>query len=282
MPTRRRPLLQRLLPRLGVQARDVPAGVLVHRGRGSRVHTVSEDLAVVSRRRLERFEREKQLVRYLVHQHVVTILRLYRVNCVIDAGANHGQYARRLRRAGYKGHIVSFEPVAETFERLQASAARDPRWSVHRCALGREESVVTMNVVPGTLSSVLTPTQFGYDRYHQLHDATTEDVPVRRLDALLDELVEPVAEPRPYLKLDTQGFDLEVFAGLGDRVREFRGLQSEVAVMQIYDGMPMMPEAIATYEAAGFEITALYPVSRQSRTGRVVEFDCVMVRADAL
>jgi hypothetical protein len=44
----------------------------------------------------------------------------------------------------------------------------------------------------------------------------------------------------------------------------------------------MMPQSIATYEAAGFEITALYPVSRQSRTGRVVEFDCVMVRPDTL
>ena len=55
-------------------------------------------------------------------------------------------------------------------------------------------------------------------------------------------------------------------------------MQSEVAVMPIYDGMPMMEEALAAYAAAGFEITALYPVSRQSRTGRVVEFDCVLVR----
>src|SRR5436309_1851618 len=39
-----------------------------------------------------------------------------------------------------------------------------------------------------------------------------------------------------------------------------------------------MPEALAAYEAAGFEITALYPVSRDRRTARVLEFDCVMVR----
>ena len=281
MPGWRRRLL-RQLPRLGVSARPVPGGVLVHRGDGPRVRALSEDLAVVSRRGLERFEREKQLVRFLVHQHVVTILRLYRVNCVIDVGANHGQYARRLRHAGYKGQIVSFEPVAETFARLQASAAGDPRWSVHRCALGREESVATMTVVPGTLSSVLAPTPFGMDRYRQFHTATHEEVPVRRLDAMLDAVTADVPDRRLYLKLDTQGYDLEVFAGMGERTAEVCAMQSEVAVLPIYDGMPMMAEALATYAAAGFEITALYPVSRQSRTGRVVEFDCVLVRADAL
>ena len=89
-------------------------------------------------------------------------------------------------------------------------------------------------------------------------------------------------EPRPYLKLDTQCYDLEAFAGLGDRTRDFVGMQSEVALLQIYDGMPRMPEALQVYEAAGFEITGLFPVSRQSRTARVLEFDCVMVRADSL
>jgi hypothetical protein len=39
---------------------------------------------------------------------------------------------------------------------------------------------------------------------------------------------------------------------------------------------------LAEYEAAGFEVTALYPVSRERRTARVLEFDCVMVRAEAL
>ena len=59
-------------------------------------------------------------------------------------------------------------------------------------------------------------------------------------------------------------------------------MQSEVALMEIYKGMPRMPEALAAYEAAGFEIAALYPVSRQTRTARVLEYDCVMVRASAM
>ena len=45
-------------------------------------------------------------------------------------GANRGQYARRLRRTGFKGHIASFEPVPAVFEELRATAAEDPRWLV--------------------------------------------------------------------------------------------------------------------------------------------------------
>jgi hypothetical protein len=52
--------------------------------------------------------------------------------------------------------------------------------------------------------------------------------------------------------------------------------------MQIYEGMPRLPDALAVYEKAGFDVAAMYPVSRQGKTGRVLEFDCVMVRGSLL
>ena len=225
---------------------------------------------------------DKAFGHYLVHRHVAGILAMYRVNCVIDVGANRGQYARELRQAGYGGHIASFEPVPDDYARLAAAARGDERWTVHPYALGREDGVIEMNAVPGTLSSLLEPTRFGARRYERLREPRTVEVAVRRLDGLLDAVLAPVTAPRPYLKLDTQGFDLEVFAGLGERAAGFVGMQSELALMRIYEGMPRLPEALATYEAAGFEVTGLYPVSRQSRTARVLEFDCVMVRPGAL
>ena len=210
------------------------------------------------------------------------LFEMYGVNCVIDVGAHEGEYAERLRSGGYEGRIVSFEPVPRAFAQLERRAADDRDWSVHQIALGREDGTTTMNVVPGTLSSIRAPTEFGARRYKRLRDPETVEIQVRRLDALLDELLDGIESARPYLKLDTQGFDLDVFAGAGDRISEFVGMQSELALMQIYEGMPRLPEALPVYEAAGFDVAAMYPVSRQGKTGRVLEFDCVMVRGRLL
>ena len=51
-------------------------------------------------------------------------------------------------------------------------------------------------------------------------------------------------------------------------------------MLLIYEGMLRMPAALATYEEAGLEISGVYPVTRE-RDGRVIEYDCVIVRAAA-
>jgi FkbM family methyltransferase len=225
---------------------------------------------------------EQTIMGALARTQLGVLLRMYGVNCALDVGAHKGQSARALRAAGHRGRIVSFEPVQRPFEVLARRAADDPEWLVRQVAAGREDGEQEMQVVPGTLSSMLPATRFGAGRYERLREPEAQTIQVRRLDGLLDEVLAGVEAPRIFLKLDTQGFDLEAFAGLGDRVRDVVALQSEVALMSIYEGAPRMPDAITTYEQAGFEVAALYPVSRQSRTGRVLEYDCVMVRAAAL
>lgn len=228
------------------------------------------------------FALHKKAQEYLGARHTASILRHYRMNCVFDVGANIGQYGQQLRAHGYRGRIVSFEPVSAVADKLRQATEDDPDWWVRPFALGREDRTDSINVVHGSMSSLLAPTAFGNTRYKRFRKTRSEEITLRRLDGLLDEALDGIDDPRPYLKLDTQGFDLEAYAGAGERIREFVGMQSEVALMQIYEGMPRMDEAIRTYEADGFEITGMYPVTREESTGRVLEFDCVMVRADAL
>ncbi|MEV0220025.1 FkbM family methyltransferase [Streptomyces sp. NPDC050704] len=225
-------------------------------------------------------EREFQLAaaHYLCAQHVAALLERYRVNCVFDVGANTGQYGKGLRRFGYTGRIVSFEPVADTFAKLRRSAEKDPDWQVYNFALGREDAVQSIHVDWKSMNSLLPPSEYGKGRYKRFVKGRTEEIEVRRLDGVMEKVLEGVADPRPYLKMDTQGFDMEVFAGAGKRIADFVGMQSEVAALRLYEGSPAMGEAIAAYEEAGFGITGMYPVTREEPSGRVVEFDCVMMR----
>ena len=71
-----------------------------------------------------------------VQEHLAELFARTRPECVLDVGANAGQYGTLLRAHGYQGWIVSFEPVAGPFEQLREAAGRDRRWRVLPQALG--------------------------------------------------------------------------------------------------------------------------------------------------
>jgi hypothetical protein len=93
---------------------------------------------------------------------------------------------------------------------------------------------------------------------------------------VLDELAAEGSFRNIFLKLDTQGFDAEVFKGLGSRLDDVRVLQSEISLIPIYENMPHWTESIALYESAGFGVAGMFPVNWDA--GRVVEYDCLLTR----
>jgi Methyltransferase FkbM domain len=56
---------------------------------------------------------------------------------------------------------------------------------------------------------------------------------------------------RTYLKLDTQGFDLEVLRGGAQVISTLPALQTEVSFHPFYEGMPDYKMAIAAFETYG-------------------------------
>ena len=67
--------------------------------------------------------------------HLANVFDKYLVDCVIDVGANAGQYGAFLRGIGFNGWIVSFEPVKSVFEKLVESAKGDDKWICYNLAL---------------------------------------------------------------------------------------------------------------------------------------------------
>jgi FkbM family methyltransferase len=224
----------------------------------------------------------RQLGSFLLEEQVSAILDRLQVDVVLDVGANVGQFGRTLRRAGYRGRIESFEPVAEFAAKLRRRTQKDPRWRVHEYALGDEDTTTEINATPGaSLSSLLPASDFGKEWSRKLETSVKQEIRVRRLDGVLDEVLAGLDRPRVYLKLDTQGYDVAAFRGAGDRIAEVVAMQSEVSCLPIYDGMPELEDQLREYRSAGFDLAGLFPVSMHRPTLRVLEFDAVLVREEA-
>ena len=215
-----------------------------------------------------------------VETHLRALLPMLEVDCVLDVGGYWGEFGTRLRDSGYSGRIVSFEPVAANVERLTKVAARDHDWQVRRAALGRAMGRLQLNVTSGTqFSSFRQPLAAVLSEMPGAAVERREEVAVYRLDEVIADCL-PRPDSRVFLKLDTQGWDLEVLAGASDCLDRVVCLQSEISVRPIYEGMPRYLEALAAMEGLGFEPTGFFPVARDRRL-RLVELDCVMTRSDA-
>lgn len=203
------------------------------------------------------------------------------VDCVLDVGAHWGEYGRFLRdRVGYRGRIVSFEPMAESVGKLRAAAAGDPEWRVVHAALGEASREAELNVYDNTVFNSLLPVSEYAGRTFGGSVAArgTERITVRALDELFAEATAGLPRGRVYLKLDTQGYDQQVLDGAVASLPRVVGLQSEVPVSPVYEGAPDLAQAVTRLQQLGFGPVGLFPVTREGDGVHVVEFDCVMAR----
>ena len=226
--------------------------------------------------------REQELVGRLEGNLISRLVEMLAVDVVVDVGANRGQTVQWFRHAGFRGDIVSFEPTSEAYAELVRRCASDDRWTGHRMALGATSGRLEINrYEQDVFSSFLSPSSFGKQRFDALTSTAVEreTVQVERLDAVWSELV---PEGVALLKIDTQGFDLEVLRGAGDKLLTVAVVQLEAPVTSIYDGMPTLQELVTFLAERGFEPAGFFPVTRDRHLLRLVEANCLFVRTDLL
>ena len=84
-------------------------------------------------------------------RRITALLADHSVDCVFDVGANIGQYATSIRRNGYAGRILSFEPLTSAHAEISARAAGDPHWDIApRTAVGAAVGETEIPSCPST------------------------------------------------------------------------------------------------------------------------------------
>ena len=69
---------------------------------------------------------------------ITRCIKKFQIDCFWDVGANIGQTGELIRKHGYTGNILSFEPQEEAYKKLLKNSFNDPKWKIYeKCGLGQ-------------------------------------------------------------------------------------------------------------------------------------------------
>lgn len=152
-----------------------------------------------------RFENERRFFRQFVPHG----------GLVFDVGANTGDMTYVFRLLGAR--VIAFEPQGEIYQQLEMRYSEDDRVVPINVALGRESG--RARLILGSDHSTTSLSEEYIAKVVErgaLGDATWtpgSDVPIRTMDEMIVELGRP-----DFVKIDVEGFEAEVLAGLGTAV----------------------------------------------------------------
>jgi FkbM family methyltransferase len=213
---------------------------------------------------------------------MVDILQRFNIDCVLDVGAHYGEFGQLLRDLRFQGHILSFEPVSASFKRLEAASKGDPKWRIFPFALGSSDTESQIHLYRSSdFNSLLTPAGV-HDRFESCtQELGVETIAVRRLESVYEMCTEGISSPRVYLKMDTQGYDVEVIRGAEGVLPKILAIQSELPGICHYSNQPQLCEALSFYWSQGYRPTGFFPVNHELDGLTVTEWDCVLIREGA-
>jgi FkbM family methyltransferase len=224
--------------------------------------------------------------RYSPHDYrsfqVNQCLRHIGADLIFDIGANTGEFAEKTRDAGYKGEIVSFEPLSTVHEILVTSAQDDPKWIIHpRCAIGDVNGEIEINIAGNSVSSsVLSMLDSHSDAAEGSAYVGSEMVPIVKLDEVLPTYLSNRHEANYLIKIDTQGFEWQVLDGAPQALSNAKGVICELSLAPLYEGQRLWRDIVDRLESEGFTLWALLKGFTDQRNGRSLQVDAVFLRVE--
>lgn len=196
------------------------------------------------------------------------------IDLVIDVGGNIGQFASALRYIGYRGDILSFEPIPDVFAALSDRMQGDQRWRGVQIAIGDHDAEDTLNVM-------------AHPEYSSFRSRVTENknpsdtvverlrVPVKTLESVVEEMRLAPRLPATLVKSNTQGHELSVLRGLGNYIHSVKLIQCELFSIPLYKDSPFMTEVVDFLHEHNFRSVSFAPVNGDSVRPIAFDYLCV-------
>lgn len=181
---------------------------------------------------------------------------------IVEAGAYDGADTIELSRLLPKAKIFSFEPIPELFAKASLAVKNHKKVHLYNYALSDRTGKAVIHTSeerqnPGIVSmssSLLEPKE----HLEYSHDTLfNKDIEVDTIN--LDEWAISVNLPRiDFLKLDIQGYELNVIKAAPKIFSTVKALLLEVEFVEAYKGQYLYQDIKNWLEAQGFELNCLY------------------------
>lgn len=197
---------------------------------------------------------------------------------VLDIGAHHGWFFHCWLDWCPQAEIYAFEPTEESFQRANELYGGDPRVHLFQLGIGAQTGEMNINILEDSQvsNSFLTPRQATWESIeYKTGKVSQRRVPVTTLDTLCSEQGISSAY---LLKIDVQGFELEVLEGAERTLPRVDYVFVEAGIQRLYENAPSFAEVSLFMEAQGFHLMHLRTWHRGNRV--LVETDMLFRRND--
>ena len=210
--------------------------------------------------------------------NLARLLNTFNIDLVFDIGANRGQYASKLFKFGYKGSIVSFEPLVSAHTKLLEESKTNRYWYVYnKCAIGSQEGFIDINISENSVSSsILNILEAHTNVAPESKYIGSEKVEIFKLDTVARNYINDYKNI--FLKVDTQGYEKQVLDGAAEVIPKIKGLQLELSLLPLYEGQILFDEMMQIVKTMGFSVYSLVPVFTDKDSGRILQVDVIFFR----
>ena len=202
------------------------------------------------------------------------VLRALTVDGVIDVGANRGQFTLACRSSLSEVPVVAFEPIPAEAALFRKVHGHVPQVNLIESALGETSGTATLHLSQSADSSSLLPIgRRQTELFKDTAEVGTLPVPVQRLDDLSEHWS---GRSRQLLKLDVQGFELNVLRGAIETLKSCAYVYAECSEVALYDGQALRAEVELFLKTQGFALQGRF--NEQMNDGELIQADYLFGR----
>lgn len=189
------------------------------------------------------------------HSQVITKDVLASLDMFYDVGANVGQFSAYLRCLGLTQPIVAFEPLPTPFAKLAGLSNYFTNSYFYNVALGSSRCRASIYIAePNDCSSLLPLSDLQTEYFNTKIAAVTSTIEVHTLHDYLS--LHPCKNG--FLKIDVQGFELEVLQGVDKLSDFFEYVYVESSFVELYRDQPLFTDIFKLLEHHQFKLCGLY------------------------